>query len=189
MRIAYQGVSGTSTESAILEYFGQQAIPVAKPTFREVFQAVCVGETEGGLVPVCNTLFGPVNEVWDLLQTAEVLVTGEIALPIHHCLLCLPGQSIHEIRCVISNPQTLAQCSLYLASTQAGWIELAEQYDAAGSARLIREQELYGVAAIANSRAADLYQLSVLAQEIENDPEGNTTQFVALQRQVVGTLL
>lgn len=189
MRIAYQGEPGAYSEQAILEYFAQQAEPVAKPTFAEVFQAVCGGETEGGLVPVCNSLAGPVTEVWNLLQTADVLVTGEIALPIHHCLLCLPGQSIYDIRRVISHPQALAQCSVYLASMQANGVEVAQEYDTAGSAKLIREQEMYGVAAVASSRAADLYQLSVLAREIENNPRGNTTQFLALQRELAGSSL
>ncbi len=183
-QIAFQGEHGAYSQQAAYILFGEQIITVPKQTFAEVFHAVSSGETDAGIVPVVNSTAGPVAEVWDLLQkTAGVLVSGEIALPIHHCLLCLPGQTINDIRRIISHPQALAQCEAYLAPLREQGVLIEAAYDTAGSARQIREQELYGVAAIASASAAGLYGLLILARQIETFAD-NATQFVALRHQL-----
>jgi len=116
--------------------------------------------------------------VYDLLRQHDLYVTGEISHPVDHCLLALPGQSLGDLRRAISHPQALSQCDAYLR--QLG-VEIVATYDTAGSAKLIRDQELHGVAAVASLRAAELYGLEVMARSIQTIAD-NYTRFVVLNR-------
>jgi prephenate dehydratase len=177
--IAFQGERGAYGEEAVVAYFGKKVLPSPKKSFAEVASAVAGGETDAGLLPIENSQAGSINEVYDLLRTGQLFVTGEICRPINHCLLCLPGQTLRQIRRVLSHPQALAQCDAYLRGLD---VEVVAAYDTAGSAKLIREQEMYGVAAVASARAAELYQLEILASGIQTIKD-NYTRFIVLERQ------
>jgi prephenate dehydratase len=178
-RIAYQGEPGAYGEDAVLSYFGPDTLPVPKASFRDVFAAVASAETDGGLTPIENSQAGSINEIYDLLRDFGLFLTGEFCLPVNHCLLCLPGQQLSDIRRVLSHPQALAQCDAYLRGLG---VEIVAAYDTAGSAKLIREQRLPGVAAVASMRAAEVYGLTILARDIQTVP-GNYTRFVELARE------
>lgn len=174
--VAFQGERGAYGEEAVYRHFGEDAQPYPCKSFLDVFQAVAGGKAEYGLVPVENSLAGSINENYDLLRQHDLYVVGEVLQPVNHCLLSLPGQKVGEIQRVISHPQALAQCDLYLRQLGA---EVVATYDTAGSAKMIREQELKGVAAVASVVAAELYSLEVLASGIQNVKD-NFTRFVVL---------
>lgn len=178
-RVAFQGERGAYGDEAVARYFGPSATSVPCPTFAAVFSAVTQMHVDAALVPIENSQAGSINEVYDLLRTSGVHVTGEIGLPVRHCLLALPAQRLEDIRRVISHPQALAQCDAYL---RALGVEVVAEYDTAGSAKLIREGELHGVAAIASARAADLYELAILDRDIQTIKD-NFTRFVAISRE------
>lgn len=180
-RIAFQGERGAYGEEALVRYFGAEVEPVPCVSFADVFEAVVGEQVSGGLVPIENSQAGSINEVYDLLRTAGLYLTGEICLPVNHCLLCLPGQSLGDIRQVLSHPQALAQSDAYLRKLG---VEITAAYDTAGSAKRIREGDLRGVAAVASARAAELYALDILASGIQTVKD-NYTRFVALSRQPV----
>ncbi|MBE3561494.1 MAG: ACT domain-containing protein, partial [Ktedonobacteraceae bacterium] len=92
---------------------------------------------------------------------------------------CRPGQQISDIKRVISHPQALAQCDVYLRELG---VEIVATYDTAGSAKMVREENLEGVAAVAAARAAELYQLEILARGIQTIKD-NYTRFIALGRE------
>ncbi len=177
--IAFQGEPGAYGEEAVIRYFGPAVTPLPKVSFAEVFAAVCDGEADGGLAPVENSQAGSIHEVYDLLRHAGLHVTGEICLPVNHCLLCLPGQQLSDIHRVLSHPQALAQCDAYLRSLG---VEIVAAYDTAGSAKLIREHGLRWVAAVASARAGEIYGLETLARNIQT-VANNYTRFVALARE------
>jgi prephenate dehydratase/chorismate mutase/prephenate dehydratase len=177
--IAFQGERGAYGEEAVIAYFGERVLPSPRKSFAEVFNAVAAGDTSAGLLPIENSQAGSIHEVYDLLRTSQLFVTGEICRPIHHCLLCLPGQRLDQIKRVLSHPQALAQCDAYLRGLH---VEVVAAYDTAGSAKLIREQEMAGVAAVASTRAAELYQLEILASGIQTIKD-NYTRFIVLERQ------
>ncbi len=179
LSVAFQGERGAYGEEAVVRHFGASAQPAPQISFADVFRVVASGEVDAGLVPIENSQAGSINEVYDLLRTAGLFVTGETCLPVNHCLLCLPGQELGEITRVLSHPQALAQCDAYLRGLG---VEIVAAYDTAGSAKLIREQQLRGVAAVASVRAAELYDLEILASGIQTIPN-NFTRFVALERQ------
>lgn len=158
--VAFQGERGAFGDEAVRAYFGRKAGPLPYRSFSDVFQAVAAGEVEYGLVPVENSQAGSINDVYDLLRQHDLFVIGEISYPVNHCLLCLPGQQLGDIKRVISHPQALAQCDAYLRELK---VEIVATYDTAGSAKMLREENLKGVAAIAGEGAAELYELEVLA--------------------------
>jgi chorismate mutase/prephenate dehydratase len=107
------------------------------------------------------------------------MVRGEIELRVIHCLIANAGASLDTIRRVYSHPQALGQCRAFLKHLNC---ELVPTYDTAGSVKMIEQQGMTDGAAIASTRAADIYGLEVLAQEIEDNPN-NFTRFFVLARQ------
>src|SRR5579859_565624 len=96
--IAFQGERGAYGEEAVVRYFGAAVEPLPQVRFADVFRVVASGQAAGGLVPIENSQAGSIHEVYDLLRTEGLFLTGEICLPVNHCLLCLPGQELREIR-------------------------------------------------------------------------------------------
>jgi prephenate dehydratase len=181
--VAFQGEYGAFGDEAVRAYFSQNTHISAEPrpyrSFAEVFRAVATGEVTYGMVPVENSQAGSINDVYDLLRQHDLFVIGEHGLPVNHCLLCLPGQQLSDITRVISHPQALAQCDVYLRELG---VEVVATYDTAGSAKMIREQNLRGVAAVAGIGAAELYQLEILARGIQTIKD-NYTRFIVLGRE------
>ncbi|HEY4036399.1 MAG TPA: prephenate dehydratase [Ktedonobacteraceae bacterium] len=181
--IAFQGERGAFGDAAARAYFCQegQSKPDFVPyrRFADVFRAVSVGDVDYGLVPIENSQAGSVNDVYDLLCLHDLFVIGEISYPVNQCLLCLPGQQLSDIKRVISHPQALAQSNMFLQELGA---ETIATYNTAGSAKLIREKRLQGVAAVASATAAKLYELEILADSIQTIKD-NYTRFIALGRE------
>jgi prephenate dehydratase len=178
MKVAFQGEHGSYSEEACLALF-QDATHEPTVSIRRVFEAVEVGQVDHGLVPLENSQAGSINETYDLLLRHGLHLVGEVAVPVDHCLLGLPGVPLDEIREVLSHPQALAQCEEFLGSLDA--VARAE-YDTAGAAKRIAAEGLSGTAAIASQRAGGLYGLSVLAERIQTYAD-NSTRFGVLSRQ------
>jgi prephenate dehydratase len=176
---AFQGERGAFGDEAVRAHFGDEIEPFPCRTFADVFRAVASGEVDYGLVPVENSQAGSINEVYDLLRQHDLFVIGEISHPVNQCLLCLPGQRLSDIKRVISHPQALAQSDQFLRELG---VETVATYDTAGSAKMIREENLLGVAAVAAAGAAELYELDILARGIQSVKD-NYTRFIALGRE------
>jgi prephenate dehydratase len=179
IRIAYQGTEGAYSEEAVLKAF-PEAQPIGLPTFHEVFDAVTEHEVELGVVPVENTTAGIINQTYDLLLETDLHVVGEIVLKVEHCLMAPKGSRLEDIRFVKSHPQGLAQCDGFIARYH---LKATPVYDTAGAARELAENPEPGHAAIASRRAAELYGLEILAENIQ-DFKGNYTRFFVLSRDI-----
>ena len=177
-KVAFQGETGAYSEDAVAKlYPGAEAVPC--PTLTVVFQQVEAGAVERAVVPVENSQAGTINETYDLLLRHSLLIVGEAEVEVVHCLLCLPGESVTTIKRVYSHPQALSQCAEYL---QTLGVEVIPSQDTAGSARMIKEQNLTGCAAIASERAGSVYGLSVVARRIQTNPF-NYTRFLAISKE------
>src|SRR6267378_2594050 len=173
MKVAFQGERGAYSEEAVRALFGEVDVRPC-PSLGEVFDLVGAGGADRGVVPVENSQAGSINETYDLLLAHDLVIAAELDHRVVHCLLALPGQSLDAITRVYSHPQALAQCDAYLRRLG---VEMVSSYDTAGSAKMIQEQHLVGSAAVAARRAARLYDLGVLAEGIETNPN-NYTKFL-----------
>jgi prephenate dehydratase len=133
-------------------------------------------------LPIENSLHGSVLENYDLLQRYDLAIIGEVKLRIVHCLMANHGVKLKAIRRVYSHPQALAQCRSYLKRLKK--VEPIPAYDTAGSAKLLRDENLTDAGAIASAQAAKDYGLKVLARGIENN-RANFTRFLVLARRPV----
>ena len=185
--VAFQGELGAFSDEAARFFFGsrearragRQVNTVACKTFADVFRAVAGGSVDYGLVPVENSQAGSINDTYDLLRQHDLFVVGEISHPVNHCLLCLKGQTLADIKRVISHPQALAQSDAFLRELG---VEIVATYDTAGSAKMVRDEQLTGVAAIAPAGAAEIYGLEILQRDIQTI-KGNYTRMIALSRE------
>jgi prephenate dehydratase len=175
--VAYQGEPGAFGEEGARALF-PDAVHRPFPSIRKVFEAVEVGRAALGLVPMDNSQAGSINETYDLFLKHGLHLVGETVVRVDHCLLALPGSQLDELREVISHPQALAQCEEFLNALGAS---VRAEYNTAGAAKQIVEQQLHGTGAIASRRAAELYGLDVLAERIQTYPD-NYTRFGALSR-------
>lgn len=185
--VAFQGERGAFGDEASRFFFGQREAqgakrevnPVPCRSFADVFRAVAGGEVDYGLVPVENSQAGSINDTYDLLRQHDLFVVGEISHPVNQCLLCLKGQKLEDIKRVISHPQALAQSDVFLRELG---VEIVATYDTAGSAKMVRDEQLTGVAAIAPAGAAEIYELEILERDVQTI-KGNYTRFIALSRE------
>ncbi|MHC1783180.1 MAG: prephenate dehydratase [Anaerolineaceae bacterium] len=183
LRVSFQGEPGAYSEAAVLAYFPEREITFLPcQSFEAVFRSV-EGETSDlGFIPIENSLAGSIHQNYDLLLRNSLWVIGEYQLRIQHCLIAEPGVHITEIRRIISHPQALAQCDGYLH--QMPDVKVEQAYDTAGSVKLIHEQGDKLTAAIASRRAAALYNMVILAENIEDNPQ-NFTRFLIISKQPV----
>lgn len=177
--VAYQGEPGAYSESAATKMEPEaQLLPCR--TLSEAFKMVATGKADAAVVPVENSLAGSVGETYDLLLTHDLVVTGEVILPISHCLMALPGVDLSQIRKVVSHPQALAQCNDFLEKLGAECIPF---YDTAGAARYLKETGATDTAAVASRHAARIYGLEVLIEDIQSYRD-NFTRFYRVEQQL-----
>lgn len=173
--IAYAGEPGAFAEDAVLTAFGDVArTPLA--SFRAVFDAVAAGDAAAGVVPIENVIHGTVRENYDLLIEHDLVIAGEVVVPIQLCLAALPGQRIEDIERVYSHIQALGQAEAFLRGRS--W-QLLSTYNTAGAGKAIIDGAERGAAAVLSPRAAALFGLEVLADGIGDLPD-NRTRFVVL---------
>jgi len=174
---AFQGEHGAYSEEAVRRY-NQDYVTLPCVTFNEVFEGVNSGMYDYGIVPVENTLGGIVGPVNELLLNTDLQIIGAIDMPVHHCLLMVPGTDHREIREVYSHSQALAQCRRFLSRNN---LTPVPYFDTAGAAMMLAEKQPRGAACIAGKLAAKLYNLEVLKENIE-DLSKNRTRFLLLAK-------
>jgi chorismate mutase/prephenate dehydratase len=179
MKVAFQGELGAYSESAVYSFFGQSAEVKPCKSFDEVFESVKTGDVNYGVVPIENSIEGSVNRTYDLFLEYDLKVCGEIIIRISHCLIAHQGTKLDQIKTVYSHPQALAQCRKFLEEHK---LKATATFDTAGSVKMIKEEKLMDSAAIASERAAEIYNMTILAREIE-DVKNNSTRFFVLNKQ------
>jgi prephenate dehydratase len=181
--IAFAGEPGAFAEDAVIAAFGDIGrVPLG--SFREVFEAVAAGRASAGVVPIENVINGTVRENYDLLLEHDLEIRGEVVVPVSLCLAALPGQSLDDIERVYSHIQALGQAEGFLR--RRPW-QLLTTYNTAGAGKSIADHGERGAAAVLSPRAAALFGLEILADEIGDLP-GNRTRFLVLTRPDVGPL-
>jgi len=173
--VAFQGEIGAYSEEAAVKSFGHSIQVKPFESWDEVFRAVERDEAQFGIVPIENSLEGSISRVYDLLLDSSLMVCGETELRIVHSLIANPGASLDSIKRVYSHPQALGQCLAFLKHLN---LELIPTYDTAGSVKMIKAKGITDGAAIASTRAAEIYGMPIVAREIEDNPNNFTRFFI-----------
>lgn len=184
MRVAIQGEKGSFSHEAALQ-MEPEAVILPCAFSSEVFRLVADGSADAAVIPIENSLAGPVLEHYDLLLSQDVGIERESLLRIQHHLIAAPGASLPQIRRVLSHPVALAQCRLFLSKH----LEMipTPAYDTAGSVKQVVETGDATDAAIAGRQAAAYHGGEVLAEGIEDSPENFTRFFLIRQTNQVKT--
>ena len=177
--VAFQGESGAYSEDACFKHFGKGVKTRPFPDFQSVFEAVEHDVVTHAVVPVENSIEGSVAQVNDLLLDHDLTISAEIIFPVKHCLMAYDDASMETVKEVLSHPQALGQCRKFL-SNHPEW-RIIPAYDTAGSARMVAEGRRVDQAAIASRRAASVYGLKVLKEDIQSEAV-NYTRFFVLEK-------
>ena len=174
-KIAFQGELGANGHEACRDYFPDYD-PLACATFEDAFEAIKTGAAELGMIPVENSIVGRVADVHHLLPEAGLRIIGERFKPIRFHLMANPGVTIGEVRTVSSMAIALGQCRktlrrLGVATEATG--------DTAGAAKALAEHPDPTRAAISPELAAEIYGLTILMRDVE-DEKHNTTRFLVM---------
>ncbi|MGB3411918.1 MAG: prephenate dehydratase [Microthrixaceae bacterium] len=186
-RVGYLGPPGTFSEQVVQrepDLAAGELVPF--PLMTEILFAVAEGTLDVGVVPVENAIEGTVNAIIDTLAfDVDVLIQREMLEPVSLDLLTQPGADLSKIEHVLAIPVAAAQCRAWMRDN-LGTVELIAANSNAEAAQVAAAKGDPTVAAIANSRAGQIYGLESAASEIEDHP-GNTTRFVAITSDGVPT--
>src|SRR6056297_3315296 len=185
-KVAFQGVRGAYSETAVERFFGPDYTAEPCDFFADVFKAVLQGDVAYGAVPIENSLAGTVHEVLDLLlQYPDIRVVGEQKIRIIHSLISVKGATMAGLTKVYSHPQGLAQCSRFFE--EHPHIKKVPFFDTAGAVAHVAEQKNPSLGAIAGREAAKVYDMEILKEGIENNPRNYTRFFVIAREETAGT--
>lgn len=176
-KVAIQGGHGAYHDIAAHNYFQEVLEIVPCLTFKDIFLKAESDETLLAVMAIENTIAGGLLQNHDLLKINNMKIIGEQKLRVSHTLSALPGQSLSDIREVISHPMALMQCSDFLDTLPD--VKVVEHEDTALAAKDIFDKNMKGVAAVCSKRAAEIYNLEVLAEGIETNKR-NFTRFLVL---------
>ena len=176
-RVSFQGERGAYSEAASFSFFGNEVETIPCSTFADALQNTENDTSDYSILPVENSLEGSVGESNDLLLTTNLTVVGEIYHRVHHCLI--GTGSIGGIDTVYSHPQALGQCRKFI---QENSLKTIPSYDTAGSVKIIKDLNKNNVACIASKNAAEIYDVSVIKEGIE-DNANNYTRFLVFSKE------
>ncbi len=179
--VAFQGAPGANSHRAALEW-SVDALPLPCFAFEDALDAVSSGKAGSAIIPIENSQHGRVADIHFLLPDSGLSIVGEYFLPISYALMAL-GRG--PFSAAYSHPQALGQCRRYLRERNIVPMAYA---DTAGAAALVKEMNDPHICAIAPALAAELYDLRVVADEIE-DAHDNTTRFVILANEALDPAL
>ncbi|HYX53708.1 MAG TPA: prephenate dehydratase [Candidatus Limnocylindrales bacterium] len=178
MKVAIQGERGAFSHQAALKLI-QGADVVACGRSIEVFDHLDAGHVRAAVIPVENTLAGPVGEHLDLLLERDIFVHRELLLRIEHNLIAAPGTKLKDLRQVLSHPVALDQCRKFFRTHKK--ISAVSFYDTAGSVKHVVGKKLRDAAGIASAQAAREYGGKILISNLEDDHR-NVTRFFLIQK-------
>lgn len=180
MKVAIQGIPGSFHHQVVLDYFGTETEVNYYRTFEQVVRAVSEGTDHYAVLAIENSIAGAILPNYELIDRYGLYISGEYYLPISHNLLALPGQKIEAIKEVRSHPMALLQCKKFFQDYPN--ILLSDDLDTATVAKRIAEESLSGIGAVASKAAAEIYQLQILASDIQTVKD-NFTRFIILQKE------
>jgi len=177
--IAFQGVVGANSDLACEKFYPDFT---AKPytSFADVFTAVEKGEAAYGMIPLENSYAGRVSEIHNLLQDSNVAIVAECFFSIEHHLAAIEGSKLETVKEVFSHPQALMQCQNSLQKLN---VQLCEYSNTAKAAQFVAESGDKTKAALCSKKAAEINNLKILQQNLQDSGQDNITIFVVIAKE------
>ncbi|OEF95644.1 prephenate dehydratase [Desulfuribacillus alkaliarsenatis] len=180
-KIGYLGPKGTFTQQAAEQLMPDNHQMIPYPSIADVLIAADEGEVDAAVVPIENSIEGSVNLTVDFLaHQVELYIVKEVVVPVSHSLLVNKGVALHDVEVVASHPQAIAQCRQFLREFVPSAIT-ETVHSTAKAAEMIHESKSTKMAAIGTVLAAEIYDLNILAANIQ-DRTNNNTRFVLVTK-------
>ncbi|WP_318309680.1 prephenate dehydratase [Flagellimonas crocea] len=180
LKVAIQGIKGSNHHQVAKDFFGEDIELLECSSFDAVVDSLMHGISDKGIMAIENSIAGSIIPNYNLVYHNNIHIIGEHYLSIHHNLMVLKGRSFEDIEEVHSHPMALLQCKEFFKAHPQ--IKLVESADTAETAKRIKEGKLANIGAIAPRMAAELYDLDIIATEIQTI-ENNATRFIILKKQ------
>jgi chorismate mutase/prephenate dehydratase len=178
--VACQGIEGSNSQFASEKMFNNPNI-VFLNSFDAVFSAVEKGLCQYGMLPIENSLNGSVAEVYDLMKKNKFYIVKSVRMKINHSLLARKGTELSDIKDIYSHNQALGQCSEFLKEIKG--IKLNTSENTAIAAKFVSDLNDHSSAAIATRDCAELYGLSIISDNIQNN-NNNYTRFICISKKM-----
>lgn len=181
LRVAIQGIKGSNHHQVGKEYYVKDEVDYVEcMSFDELVGSLLNKTADVGIMAIENSIAGSIIPNYALVNHNNLHIIGEHYLNIHHNLMVLKGQKMEDIKEVHSHPMALLQCKEFLKAYPH--MKLVEAVDTAETARRIQEEQLTDIAAIAPKVASELYDLEIIASEIQTI-SNNATRFIIVRTQ------
>lgn len=181
-KIAIQGIKGSFHHIVAKQYFGDNIVLKECLSFDEMPQLLIDNKVDYLVMAIENTIAGAILPNYHLIDSYHLNIIGEVYLPIEHQLMALPNQTMDNIKEVWSHPMAINQCRLFLRKYPH--IKLIEESDTAEVAKVIKQKNLKGIAAIASKEAASIYDLNIIDNNIQTNKENFTRFFILNNSQI-----
>lgn len=178
LKIAIQGIKGSNHHQVAKDFFGNDIDLVECLSFDELVTQTLSGRADKAVMAIENSIAGSIIPNYNLVFHNNLYIIGEHYLNIHHNLMVLKGQRIEDVQEIHSHPMALLQCKEFLKCYPE--IKLVEAVDTAETALQIQKHQFKNIAAIAPRAAAELYDLEIIASEIQTITN-NSTRFIILK--------
>ena len=179
-KIAIQGIKGSFHHQVAQEYFHQNVAVNECLSFDALVDSLLNDKSQLAVMAIENSIAGSIIPNYALIDKNELHIIGEYYLDIIQNLMVLNGQKLSEIQEVHSHPMALLQCMEFLKKHPK--IKLVEDKDTAETARRIHQKQLKGIAAIGSIAAASMYDLTIIAPEIQT-VNNNMTRFFIISKE------
>lgn len=179
LKIAIQGIQGSNHHQVAEEYYGADIQLLECMSFDAVVDRVLEGSADRGIMAIENSIAGSIIPNYNLVYHNKLHIIGEHYLNIDHHLMVLKGRTLEDIAEVHSHPMALLQCKEFFRAHPR--IKLVESPDTAVTAKRIAEEGLTHIAAIAPKMAATLFNLDIIASQIQTI-KVNSTRFIILKK-------
>jgi len=179
-RVAIQGIKASFHEEAAFKFFGQDIDTVECNSFKETCDKLEQNDADFVVMAIENSIAGSLLPNYTLIRDFGFAVVGEVYLAIQLHLMALPGVKFEDIKTVTSHPIAIRQCIDFFYDYPH--IKIVESNDTAACAKRIKDEQLLDTMAIANSLAAELYDLNILERRVESNKK-NYTRFLILKKE------
>ena len=176
MKIAIQGIQGSFHHLVASNYFSNDCTYIECMTFGEIPKLLKNNTVDAAIMAIENSNTGSILANYGLIDQHNLNIQGEVYMPMFHNLMTLKGQKINDIKEVWSHPIAIQHCERFFRNHPN--IKIIEANDTAFVAKQIKEKKLKGIAAIASSKAAEIYDLEILEEQIQTDSFNMTRYFV-----------